>query len=171
MEQFMNDNPQINYIGVDIAPQVIKRHQDKFKDSRNLEFHNLDLVDDNIFEKLKQSNKWGKNVLIMTRQSLEHNAINDAKKVMDKINQSGAQYLLSSIELRASKNVRPQDTSYRYAFYNYMKAPFNFPNPIQIVHDHLNTKHMSLWSLPMKYVDVQDIDFGKHHTALEFNHK
>jgi SAM-dependent methyltransferase len=124
-----------NYIGADIVPDMIKRNQ-KLYARPVREFRRLDITKDKIPTV----------DLIFSRDCLIHLSLHYMAKAIANFKKSGSRYLLTTTYTSHSKNTDIRTGDCR--FINLQIAPFNLPDPIELIVEEPETgKSMALWSL------------------------
>lgn len=144
MSVAMRNNPEIynlKYKGIDIAPSLINRNQEKFSGPlwKNVSFATLDIVRNPLQDKAD---------LVLNRDMLFHLVPENGMRALQNIAQSGSHYLLSSY-FPESKSTKPEmiDLGARFYRINLCRTPFNLPPPISIFPEVENGKYLGLWDL------------------------
>ena len=140
LEGLKADGLDIEYVGCDIVPSLIKAHTEKFP---NYKFLHLDFV----------ANEIPAADMIICREALQHLPVNDIKTALENFSTSGAKYLLATLHLRryGIRN-RLSMKAGRCRDRNLLISPFNLPNPIAIYPEALGQKDkfIGLWALPFR---------------------
>lgn len=142
------DLENISYHGADIVEPLIAINNKKYKKD-NIEFSNLDLVND----------KLPKVDLIMVRDCLVHLPTADVFKALQNIKSSGSKYLLTTNFLWNHQEANQEILIGQWRRINLQKDPYNFKYPDKVIiegniQSHDRDKTMSLWR-------IKDIpDFG-----------
>jgi hypothetical protein len=138
---FKEMNTDINYIGVDIVPQLIKYNNDKYADE-NHSFQCLDLCKDVVPQV----------DLILCRDCLMHLSNEDGIKVLKQFKKSNSKYLLITTNPDNPANLPITSGQFRHV--NMTKPPFNLPEPILLVNEEFNAyngmfsdKSLGLWEI------------------------
>jgi hypothetical protein len=128
-----NSSRITNYIGLDIVPEIIHLNMKNYSASR-IRFEQSNVI--------TTQPPFG-DVVIM-RDCLIHFSFVDAAKALRNIKQSGARLFLSTTYPQVTKN---QDiVTGRWRPVNLETAPFNFPPPMELIHeDPSSGKCMGLW--------------------------
>jgi len=147
MKHFLEENPHINYIGVDIMPALIKHHNTKYK-SDTREFYHGDLVDSELFSKIKDQSKiWKGTVLLMVRHAIEHNTGKDGMTIFHNIQNSAIPLFFGTTHVHSHDP--PETLPGGYSKLNFEFPPFNLPHPIELFYELGNT-WAGLWTLPFQ---------------------
>lgn len=130
------------YIGIDIVEDLILKNNNKYK-SDKISFFNKDILIDEV----------PKADLIMSRDCLVHLPFAQIFTALKNFKSSGAKYLLATTFPGLSENVNTNNIGDWRAL-NLQLPPFNFPNPITLIHEELQTsypifqtKSLGLWKL------------------------
>jgi hypothetical protein len=139
----------IEYSAVDIVPSLIKSHTEKYADKKNWHFYHWDMSRDKLpFEKFD---------LIMTRDMIQHNSLEDGLKIVRNVEQSGAKYFLTNFHANPKENTNIKPGQY-YPI-NPMLPPFNFPTPLMYIME--GGKENSGMGVHVKYMALFEIKDGK----------
>jgi hypothetical protein len=95
---------EINYTGIDIVPSLITNHSRQYLGIPNLHFAHLDMS-----RTLVPRYRFD---IIMTRDMLQHNTLEDALTIVRNIEQSGAKYFLTNFHANPDPNVNVVPGSY-----------------------------------------------------------
>ncbi len=110
------------YIGADIVADVIEDNKKKYAD-RTRRFVTLDIMND----KLPDAG------LILCRDCLVHLSFRDIAAVINNFKRSNCTYLLMTTFTEQAANKNIQTGQWRPL--NLQKAPFNFPEPMRLIHE------------------------------------
>jgi len=110
------------YVGADIVEEVIADNAKKYAD-RARRFVVLDIMNDT----LPTAD------LILCRDCLVHLSFHDASNVIHNFKQSKSRYLLTTTFTEQAGNTNILTGEWRPL--NLHKAPFNFPEPIRLIHE------------------------------------
>lgn len=110
----------VDYIGADIVPEIIKRNQELYGNDQR-RFTTLDLIGDEL----------PKVDLIFSRDVLVHLSFEDIFSALRNIKRSGSEYLLTTTFTGRDSNIDIPTGQWRPL--NLQKAPFNLPEPIMII--------------------------------------
>jgi hypothetical protein len=148
MSHFLEEHPQVNYIGVDIVPALVRHHKSVYQGKSNWEFHLGDLTDTQLFSKIKNSSPlWKDNVLILTRHAIEHNTVPDQVTIFRNLHNSGAAYLLTTNHPETCSQPTTTESG-GFSRTNFMLAPVKLPKPVEYLHES-EVAYMGLWRLPL----------------------
>lgn len=126
------DLANVNYIGVDVVPELVRKNQQLFGER----FLLADITKD----QLPRADA------ILCRDCLIHLSYSSIKSVMSNFKTTGAKYLLCTTHTKVSNNIDCPDGSWRSL--NLELEPFNFPAPIKlIVEDAELGKCLGVWRL------------------------
>ncbi|KAJ3034744.1 hypothetical protein HDV00_004722 [Rhizophlyctis rosea] len=142
---------KIKYIGADIVPDIVAANQVKYRDLPNVSFRRHDLVMDKF--------TYGEADIIMTRDAIQHNLVQDGLTIIANIEDSGAKYLISNFHLALG---RPIDMNINFKWdmqpggwylVDLMRPPFNFSKPLAFIREGVlgkdrEGKTMAVWKLP-----------------------
>jgi len=131
------DLSKVTYIGIDIVPGVIARNTKLYQKS-NVKFILADLTKDEL----------PKSDLILCRDCLVHLSFKDISDILANFRRSGARYLLASNSPHVQNNTN-KITGLGWRHINLMKAPFDFPPPLESFKDHYSDVPFftSLWRI------------------------
>ncbi|KAL3896352.1 MAG: hypothetical protein SGCHY_004125 [Lobulomycetales sp.] len=147
-QPMIKDLRNINYTGVDIVPYLISRHSRKYLGIDGFRFSHWNMAED-ILPK-------GRFDIIMTRDMIQHNSLEDGLKIIRNIEQSGAKYLLTNFHDNQVGNTNVPPGGY-YPI-NVMLPPFSFPEPIVYV---LEGSPDSATGVHRKFMCLFEIKNGK----------
>lgn len=128
----------IHYIGGDIVPELIAEDNKEYgKD--NVEFRLLNIITDDL----------PKADVILCRDCLVHLNFEDGMNAIRNFKRSGATYLLSTTFTDRTEN---EDLFGIWRTLNLQQAPYNFPEPVQIINEKcpqkgFGDKSLGLWRL------------------------
>ena len=132
---------KINYTGADIVSKLIDNNKILYS-SNNLKFIKKDITQD----KLPFAD------LIICRDCLVHLSFSDIKDAINNIKRSGSKYILTTHFFDRSKN--HNITSGEWRTLNLTLKPFNFDEPIEIIHENCSEgggsyadKTLALWKI------------------------
>ena len=134
------DFKDINYIGADIVPNMIKKNTEEFTEN-NINFKILNLTSDD----LPYSD------LIFCRDLFVHLSLKDIFNALENIKQTKFKYLMTTNYLSIGDNLDIPKGSWRAI--NLCKPPFNFNSPIEHILENtseeteLADKAMSIWEV------------------------
>ena len=112
----------VSYIGGDIVDDLIQNNS-KLYATKNKKFIKMDIINDH----LPQMD------LVLCRDALFHFSYSDIFKSIKNIGKSKSKYLLSSSYLLSTTN---QDiVTGGWTRLNLLNKPFNFPKPLEIIHE------------------------------------
>jgi hypothetical protein len=135
------DLKNLKYVGADIVLDLILQNKDKYEKD-NIIFRQLNIIEDNLPSV----------DLILCRDCLVHFSFNDIKKSLRNIFNSQSKYLLTTTfpDRSENKNI----VTGRWRTLNFGIAPFNFPQPLQIINEHcededgkFKDKSLGLWRI------------------------
>jgi hypothetical protein len=125
----------VNYIGIDIVPDLISRNQKLFEGERRT-FALRDITRD----QLPQADA------VLCRDSFIHLSFTRIRAAISNFKKTEATYLLCTTHTTVLENVDCEDGSWRSL--NLRLAPFNFPEPLRlIVEDREFGKCVGVWRL------------------------
>ncbi|KAL9647337.1 hypothetical protein ABK040_011702 [Willaertia magna] len=140
---FFKEN-QIEYIGVDIVPELIAKHKVTFKDYEGtVKFQEKDLAEQIL----------PKGDLIFCRQALQHMNPGNVLKTIHNFCKSGAKYLMTTLYLTGTQEENEKLIFGPHAsLINFLAPPYSFIEPIAMFVDgQLNQKqYLALWELPLE---------------------
>jgi len=130
----------LKYTGADIVDEIIEINNNKF--FSHGDFHILNICKDPLPE----------NDLIFCRDCLVHFSYSKIFQAINNIILSGSKYALLTTFPQCNKNFNTLTGTWRAL--NFQKPPFNFPEPIEIIHEKSNyraekygDKSLALWKL------------------------
>jgi hypothetical protein len=114
--------PVPHYIGADIVPELVSRHQAEFGNAQR-SFQVLDLTSD----PLPAAD------LLLCRDCLVHLSFTDIRRAFENVNKSGIEYLLTTTfpECDTNEDVVTGD----WRLLNLRLPPFNFPPPLELINE------------------------------------
>lgn len=115
------------YWGGDIVEDIIHRNNQKYKSD------NINFVQFNMLEDIQESMD-----LVFCRDCLVHLSIMDIWKSLSNIQKSNSRYLMTTTFTQEEKNNDIVTGGWRPL--NFMKTPFNFPEPILIINENCTEK-------------------------------
>lgn len=120
-ERIAKEN-NINYIGIDIVPELIERNKNKYKDN-NIKFLCLDIVSENL----------PNGDICLVREVLQHLSNSEIEKILEKLKKYKYIFVTESHPLKIIKynedKPHGQDTRANYGSGVYLdKPPFNIPD-------------------------------------------
>lgn len=115
------------YLGGDIVEDIVSRNNLKYK-SNNMSFVQFNLLED-VPETMD---------LVFCRDCLVHFSLNDIWKAMSNIKKSNSRYLMTTTFTEEQNNSDIVTGGWRPI--NFMKPPFNLPEPILIIHENCTEK-------------------------------
>lgn len=114
----------VNYTGIDIVPFLIAHHSRMYAGVGNLRFAPWDMAKDPLPQ--------GVFDLIMTRDMVQHNSLEDGLKIFKNIEKSGARYLLTNFHTGGkNEDITPGG----YYLINPLLPPFSFPKPLLYIRE------------------------------------
>lgn len=116
------------YLGGDIVKEIVIQNNQKYKKD------NLSFVEFNLLEDIQEEKD-----LVFCRDCLVHFSTNDIWKALSNIKASNSKYLMTTTFLKEEKNNDIVTGGWRPI--NFMKSPFNFPEPILIVNENCTEKN------------------------------
>ncbi|MFC4721197.1 class I SAM-dependent methyltransferase [Geojedonia litorea] len=135
------DLNDINYIGADIVPDLIKNNILMYEQA-TIKFQTLDLTSDPL----------PKTDLIFCRDCLVHLSIKNIYKALVNIKKSKSRYLLTTSFVKHSKNRNIKTGAWRKL--NLMNSPFYFSKPLTVINENYTKKgeldkdkSMCLWEI------------------------
>lgn len=149
MHQFLLPRDDVEYVGIDIVPELITHHVAKYGNNRRWRFVVGDILNTNINEKFD---------LIISRQMMAHLTNRDTMKALEKFSNSQATFLLASTFPRQAINFDLQVNNaalmhMRYRPQNLELYPYRLSPPICIHEDiRLQKSYIALWKLPLTQV-------------------
>jgi hypothetical protein len=134
------DLSAVTYLGGDIVASVVERN--KQHETGKVSFRHLDLT----------TSELPKVDVIFCRDCLVHFAYSDLRRALDNICKSGSTYLLTTTFPDRERNHDIATGEWRPL--NLRKAPFNFPQPIELINEKCTEadgifadKSMALWKI------------------------
>eukprot|EP01098_Paradermamoeba_levis_P000593 TRINITY_DN1062_c0_g1_i1.p1 TRINITY_DN1062_c0_g1~~TRINITY_DN1062_c0_g1_i1.p1 ORF type:complete len:395 (-),score=86.98 TRINITY_DN1062_c0_g1_i1:109-1293(-) len=135
----------IKYTGADIVEAAVQHNKHKITTGEEKFKHFNFIVLDVVGTPIQKYD------LIHCRDALQHMPFADAKSAIDNFKSSGSTYLMTNFHEGSpgNKDVQPGDMNP----INVMMPPFNFPPPMEYIHEHPNvggldgTKMMGIWKL------------------------
>jgi len=121
------DLSTINYLGMDIVKEIIQQNKSKYEKDR-MQFDYKDVIKD----QLPQSD------LILIRDCFVHFSFEDIHQSLYNIYASKSQYLMMTTFSKQTLNYDITTGDWRPI--NFMKPPFNFPEPILSIEEHYDPK-------------------------------
>ena len=127
------------YIGADIVQEIVQSNVEKYS-SPTREFKHLDLLSDN----LPSAD------LVLCRDCLVHLAFPDIAKALTNLHNSGIHYLLTTTFPKWTANGKIETGGWTPR--NLALAPFNFPEPIELINENcpafgFSDKSLGLWRI------------------------
>ena len=141
MFRFLRTRDDVIYTGVDIVPDLIKRHKNKFRSNTDWRF----LVHDMVQSRLNDSYD-----LILVRHVLQHLPNNDILRMLSHLSDGGNRYLLATtFPLTASNTDLKVPGGYRMS--NLQLEPLLLSAPLCFHDDGLAVTggFLGLWKLPL----------------------
>lgn len=139
------------YLGGDIVEDIVVRNNQKFKKD------NISFVQFNMLEDIQESME-----LVFCRDCLVHLSIPDIWKALTNIKKSDSRYLITTTFTKEEKNKDIITGGWRPL--NFMKTPFNFPEPILVINENctekdgvFSDKSLGMWEikdLVLKYASI-----------------
>lgn len=132
----------IDYTGMDVVPDIIKKLQ-KTESSKSIRFIQHDIVKNALDVEAD---------LILCRDLLVHFVTDDALIAIENMRASGSKYLLATTFTIAPENSNLLPGQFGWRPLNLTKAPFNFPEPIEIFDEGCTepggtSKSLGLWRI------------------------
>ncbi|HYW74149.1 MAG TPA: class I SAM-dependent methyltransferase [Pyrinomonadaceae bacterium] len=125
----------IEYLGVDIVPQLIARNQQLHGD-RNRKFLILDITRDAL----------PRTDVILCRDCLIHLCFDDGRAAVENFKSSGSAFLLATTHPTVTENLAIASGGWRNL--NLQLQPYNFPAPRRLIIEEAERgKHLGLWHL------------------------
>jgi len=128
------------YIGGDIVEEIIKRNQKIYREKRNLQFHHLDILNDQFQEA----------DLLFCRDCLVHFSFKDINTAVQNIKKSNIKYFMTTTFYNENENEDIITGGWRPI--NMTRPPFNFPEPLFLLNENcteangmFKDKSMGLW--------------------------
>lgn len=115
------------YLGGDIVESIIRRNNEKYK-TDNINFIQFNLIE----EVLNKAD------MVLCRDCLVHFSISDIWKALTNIQQSNSTYLMTTTFPEEDNNKDIITGGWRPL--NFLKAPFNFPEPLAIINENCTEK-------------------------------
>lgn len=126
----------VSYTGGDIVPSVIETNRATYA-REGVRFIRADLKSD-VLPKVD---------LILCRDCLIHLSFEDARRILENFRSSGATWLLTSTTQHVTTNAN-KITGQGWRHINLCKAPFGFPEPKEIIDDHVEAvPQLGLWRI------------------------
>ena len=131
----------LNYIGIDIVPEIIDQNRRKYGSPRKT-FLVRDITKDSI----------PRADCILCRDCLDHLSFEDVFRAVENFRLSGAKYLLATTYTERTHNEDIVTGEWRPT--NLQQPPFSFPAPIQLINEHCTEeggkwadKSLGLWRI------------------------
>ena len=130
-----------HYTGTDIVPELVKKNQQRFADSRHT-FLELDILSD----------APPTADLLFCRDLLVHFSFEDITKALENINKSDIPYLMTTTFTQCREN---QDiTTGDWRIINLQQPPFSLPDPLELINEQCTEgqgtyadKSLGLWEI------------------------
>ncbi len=135
----------IPYIGADIVKDIIQKAQKKYGNN-NRAFIHLDII----------TSQLPKTDLILCRDCLVHLPYEQVWQALKNIKQSGSKYFLTTSHTNTTQNINIHLGGWRSL--NLLAPPFNFPQPLFILHEggfEKPDKCLILWAVEDIPTEVQ----------------
>jgi hypothetical protein len=141
MSSVLEDMPDLNYIGADIAKNIVDYHNETYKNCGNINFIHLDITDD----PLPSANMW------MVRDCFFHLPHKLVFCALKNFVNSDIEYILTTSHLSDKPNI--DIVAGKFELLNLFSAPFNLPEPLYRLTDWISDvnhcfppREMCVWS-------------------------
>lgn len=132
---------EVDYIGVDIVPELIERNQQLYGNETR-RFLALDLINEDL----------PRVDLVFSRDVLVHLSFDDVFSALRNLQKSGSEYLLTTTFTGRASN--PDIRTGQWRPLNLQKPPFDFPPPLKLINEKCTEgdgswgdKSLGLWKL------------------------
>ena len=158
MPLLIRNRTDIDYIGMDIVPDLIASHQEHYRDVPHMNFVQGDIVSVGLERSYD---------LIFTREMTQHLRDADGLKMFKHVSTSGSNFLLATsipapyVKKNEDVQIVLQTTDKRYKDFKDLRRyrkqnleipPFNFGRPLCLSVD-VDEEHLNLWKLPLYAAD------------------
>jgi len=147
MSRFLSTRDDVDYVGIDIVPELIESHQKTYATQRYWKFRHYDIIRDGLTEQFD---------IIHCRMMLQHLVTNDVLNFLLQLSKSGSRYLLTTTFPHAARNEELRTSKRgRFRFLNLEVPPVSLTQPLCFFRDgpDLGNQHFhALWKLPLQRV-------------------
>lgn len=142
MNKFLITRDDVDYVGVDIVPEIIENHKKHFANLPNTRFVQMDIVTTPLNESFD---------LIICRSVFQYLHQADALKALFHISASGSKYMLATTFPDTTQNgeITTIPLKDRKFPYNLELPPYLLEPPLCTSYD-FNVQHLGLWKLPVR---------------------
>ena len=146
MEKFLETQPHIQYVGIDIVPELIQYHKVKYQGRTNWSFHQGDIVSAGMIRQQFD--------LIFTRHMTQHLTNEDTTRVLKHFSDSGSTFLLATTFPLEHKSTDVHLSSGRFRPQNLEIPPYKLTPPICLSLDIVppENAYIALWKLPLEQI-------------------
>lgn len=149
MNHFLKTRDDIDYMGMDIVPELIKKHKERYKNAPHIKFQQLDIANSYLNESFD---------LIICRMMLQHLSNQDVIRALFHFSESGSGYLaatsFSDVKQNAELNLK---MSGRFRPLNLEANPISLEPPICLLRESFvgNPFHyIGIWKLPLRQYNI-----------------
>lgn len=146
MPRFLTARDDIDYVGMDIVPELIEGHQKTFV-AQPWKFMHYDILRDGLKEKFD---------IIHCRMMLQHLLLKDLLNFLLEFSKSGSRYLITTTFPDFSENTELNPSGGRFRYLNLEAPPVSLVNPLCHFRDgpvEYGAPHiLSVWKLPLKRI-------------------
>ena len=156
MSRFLQTRNDIHYTGVDIVPDIVKHHKEKYR-KYGWNFEVLDSVNDPIN---------GEYDIVICRMVIQHHFLYDAVRILKSISESDSKYVLLTTFPHETVNVELSSNDFynpgRYRPLNVELSPIALVPPICINRDgpiegtDEDRHYIGLWKIPLMKINPCD---------------
>jgi cyclopropane fatty-acyl-phospholipid synthase-like methyltransferase len=146
MSQFLSTRNDVNYTGIDIVPDLIENHKERFGNHKNKRFFCQDIVAEPLLDKYD---------LIFSRHMTPHLRTRDAMEVLKHFSENKKGYvLMTTMHIPRNYELVLDNNPMRYRPHNLELPPYSLVPPLceesegREVHEGV----LTLWSLPLKQI-------------------
>lgn len=137
--------PNFHYVGMDIVPDLIKTHQERFKNHTNWKF----LVGDISSTPLPAVD------MIICRDVFFHLTFEKIMCAINNFSKSGSKYLFATSNPgarnhRMSVGLGLPLNEGGFRDVDLRRSPLNLPAPVDVLHEKESSRIMAVWQLPIK---------------------
>ena len=157
MHQFLQARRDVMYVGMDIVPDLIEHHRNKYASFRQWKFVHGDIINTDLDEKFD---------LIISRHMTSYLTNRDTMIALEKFSNSGSTFLAATTYPKLGENVdlelkNPAVMHQRFRPQNLEMPPFKLSPPLCVHQDsRLQNAYMAVWKLPLTQVTDCGADKG-----------
>ena len=143
ISHFLKTRTDVNYTGIDIVPELIQRHDATYRNHKNINFVNTDVVQSPLTQPFD---------IIFSRQMMQHFPNADIHRVLFHFSASGSKYMIATTYPDIIINKELSSTAgIRYRPVNLEIQPFHLVPPTCAYQETQQTDNsLSMWELPLK---------------------